>query len=506
MDVINVFLTRVLNTPNLFKKYTVKSLIYPVVLGGVDVMRCAKGQGSTSDIDIKFVVCPRVLGPDDVIFQQAISIRDRFIAEVFELGKEALALALGTNSTIELTMGDTDLKILTQRKAIYITYLSTGTKEVIIDTGIFSDYSVEMFDQFHNFFNFASVPTIFVDHIPYATCSWTLVDTVRMLKASKDKGLHIKFWRNKYVKYLSKFALMYNSYNKTDKASAIYQHATKYIQDQDQNDLLLMEKYLEQTNEQNIMDIFTMNRRIDPCYQQIMTFVMDHVLGKYMKRTRDFHPLVIGGIDVNRCLKGRFKITTNDIDIQYIVKENAHGKAAVAKKELVKNITTDQGLLDYLKTMDEFDIRISTFDDWKLGSKQSDMNLVVIVIGFYSLDTLLKSINMIDTIVVPKSMDEPVPYITGSTGIMYATCNFTFHNTVKMIKLYEEKEMTKKDMAKYLRYILKYLALYMVRNKTTKLKSLYRVVLRMIKGLVLKDNVPNVENLVNEVKKATDWL
>ena len=526
---IDFFMSHVLNTPGLFKKYQTKD-IYPVVIGGIDLMRCCHGQGSTMDIDIKFVVIPRVTGPDDTVFKLAVTMRNTFVAEVLELAKKKQGQK---QPLVDLVLGEVDVKMKTQRLCIYQddhSAAATASKQVIIDTGIASNYSVDKFDQFRNFFSPQKpIPTFIKDNIPYATCSWVLVDTVRMLITCRLLIAN-EYWRKKYMKYQAKFALLYNSYNKTERATKAYQYATDYLTTgTDTNTIELVDQLLiGETNEQEIEEKLLANTNVEPAYKLIMDFFMTRILGKYMVGHKKFYPVVIGGVDVNRCVQPMFKLAVKDIDIQYIVKDVKHiDDAKVAKYNLITHILEDEDLQDYLLELGKqngFIIRLTAFSDWdpEINQKQIDMDLVVIMVNFYDIQddvtstSPFKSKNMVDTIILPRPFwthkDKAIPwYVDQVTNVTFATCGFTYYDTIYMIKWYEAQGIiSKKGLAKYLRYILKFLGLYMVRTTVkdiphATLKRLYRQVMHLVKGLVLKDGLPDVHVLIAQVKEATGF-
>jgi len=515
---IDFFIKHVLNTPGLFSKYKTKD-IYPVVLGGIDVLRCTK-QGSTVDIDIKFVIIPQVQGADDPVFKLAVQLRNAFLKEILAIAKkqQQQQQQQQQQSLVDFSLGEVDTTFKTQRLCIYQD--DHSQKSVLIDTGIFSNYSVDKFDQFRNFFqDRVPIPIKIIDHIPYATCSWTLVDTVRMLVNCREQATN-EYWRKKYVKYQAKFALMYNAYNHTERATKAYQYATEYLATSGDTATvkLIDDLLLNLTNEHEIETKF-LDLNIDHVYQSILNFFMMRVLGKYMmKPNNSFYPLVIGGVDVNRCISPAFKLAIKDVDIQYIVKNDKFIDAAkINKYHLVESILNDEDMAQFLKEQG-YKITLSAFSDWDpaTNQKQIDLDLTIIMVNFIDdQGTIVKTKNMVDLIILTRpfwtTKGSAVPWYTDKvTNVTFATCEYTYHDTIYMIKWYEDHGITsKKGMAKYLRYILKFLGLYMVRNKSRNvfksLRPLYKQVLHTVKGLGLHDGVPDIYTLVDRVKQATFW-
>ena len=518
-ELITLFMTKLLTTPNLFEKYK-KTNIYPVVLGGVDVIRCCHGRGSTQDIDIKFVVTSSVSGPDDPTFQEAIKLRDQFLVELMELANESGMLG----PTTMLHISDPDASIKSVRVSIYEE--NNGKKEVLIDTGIFSDYSMNMFAHFANFFKMTKpIPTYIENHIPFATCSWTLVDTVRMMHVcSAEPG---PFWRKKYIKYVAKFALLYKSYNNKsvsndDHMERAFTLANQYIasaskESNDANKESLVSLLNQYTNIEAIEAVLVQNPQIDVTCKSIIYHILNTTLPKYMKKyaTDAHYPVILGGADVYRCVESLFKIDVKDIDIQFVVKDDTPANIAAAqesKEALVSDIVNDQELAAYIHTLNSngLVITLSQFSDWdkataadnKNHDKQKEMKLVVLSLDFSEADTghLIKQVNIMDLIVLGKSIQDYLPHIPfiRRNGVLYATCKFTFANTLRMMNFYKdehEKDPTnKKVLQKYLRYICKYVAMYMSmsikkisRAKMQKMKKLYRKVSHILRGTVLRN-------------------
>lgn len=529
-ELVQMFLKRILNTKNLFAKYRVDKLIYPVVLGGVDVLRCCKGKSglTTADIDIKFIVVPSVANINDPTFQLALAMRARFVQEVVDL-----ANASGLLGLTKLHISEVDPK-LSFRMAVYEENVAMGTKEVLVDTGIFCDYTKSDWKQFRNFFDNAALPVpVYVsNHIPYATCSWTLVDTVRMLKHSRDMYESNKsmFWRNKYVKYVQKFAAIYKSYNNVPGD----EHMTRAIEIADE--LLnakkassatasttelkeLVEKY---TNEPSIETHLAKNTNVNICVKSILHYILLNTLGKYMKATKEFYPVVLGGAGVVQCVSKMFQIDLKDVDLQFVLANADKEEAAVvAKNALVKSIVSDAPLLAHVKQLGSdhgLEIELSIFEKWQPSSKQDDMHLSIVEVvlkeaGSTSSLNPFKRVNIMDCMVVGAHV-EPFKHVPTFekdpvSGVLYASCDFVYENTRTMLMLMGNMKINNKN-GKYLRYVLKYLALYMSRHekgikhaKMLELKRNYRELTHLIRGDVLRDG--NMEartgDVVNKILK-----
>ena len=551
---IDLFLNNILKTDGLFVKTTD---VYPVLLGGVDVMRCSKGRGETQDIDIKFVVIPQVGGPDDTVFKEAVKMRDEFLAKLMQVANASGLLG----PTTSLSLSEHPI-MKTSRICMYEENHATGVKEVLIDTGIFSNYSWNMFDNFANFFDTnVPVPVYYKAKVPYATCSWTLVDTVRMLHVCRKQVEDIqaqkqpqnekqakneKFWMDKFVKYQLKFALMYNSYNKSKKSQVdeAYKLATQYLTSGADVDTakLVTDLLSDNTNESYLESHFVQDTKISKCYKLILDFFLETVLGKYMQKyaNTEYYPVVLGGADVNRCIESTFRIETKDVDIQFVVPVDSSKQAAVlARDELIDKILSDAQMKEFKSRLEidhGVEIHIGRFAEWdpEVNAKQLKMNLVVIMVEFKEKEHLIKRYNMVDMNVVtqdvfsgigwePKDTNTststskdhvPIPYIV-TRGVLYATCDYTYQNTIDMLLFYKKASWlssTSKDVAKYCRYVLKLVALTIARKNTQthtkELKQLYREAYHIIKGSVLRDvqNDKRIDALNKRMEKLVPSL
>lgn len=501
-----------MQTPGLFNRYKTRD-IYPVVLGGVDVIRCCHGEGSTGDIDIKFVISPKVSGKDDYNFVLACALRDKFLDELLQIANASGLLG----PTTVLSKSDVDNSIPSARVAIYEEL--NNKKQIFIDTGIFCNMSMYMYENFANFFPDKLIPTYVEKNIPYATCSWTIVDTVRMIHYSKEnmiKSNNASFWKKKYQKYIEKFKLLHKTYNSKSMNRLL-------------ESLPEAEELLKiQTNIDTIEERFVAKPDIDVCFRSILNYILEKTLSKYFMShvSPSFYPILIGGVDVERCVKPMFKLDINDIDIQFVLKDmdaNTMTRVTKEKQKLVDEIVTDVDVKTFisgLQTRYGLKIEISQISNWDVKHQhQKDMGLIIIEVAFKEPDSdlLLCRRNMIDVCIYSMDAERSLVDIPFEkiNHVLYATCDFTFENTRHMIDVYQTKyaaDEKKTSFNKYLRYICKYCALYMVRNQHTltasnmnQLRRLYKDLYHIIRGIGLKDGKPEkrVYQIVHKIQEKT---
>lgn len=541
---VHLFMTEFL--VNKFKKYT-DADVYPIVFGGIDVTRCASGEGTTSDIDVRFVVTARVESNNDHHVQKAERVRDAFVKEIFDHA----VTRVGPMTTLTISETYRTAKFL--RVCIYAEHATIGEKQVVLDTAIFSNYSGSHYEGFRNFFDEPKHPIpIYVDHktnIQYATCDWLIVDNARMLyesieglKSSQGTGKtkQLAYWQEHYTKYISKMALMYKHLNKVNDAKRI-EILDKIYASAKADDMVTLIKI---TNVKSIVTKFTDSPNYNNAYNAIVTYILKSVLGKYMKRniTEYSYPVVLGGTDVSRCVEKMFKILVKDIDIHFIVTDkdaDAEEDAIRNRAKMLNDMLSDRGLnnkLNQLSSKYGMDISIKLVNTWKPSSIPFIKKFVMLKVEFANVlnKSLLKSINLMDislhvqpdheyskylTIInkhqTKATVRNPVPYTIAKSGVVYASCNFTFFNTIQMYKMYKsvyDKSSDSNMMARYLKYMMKFTALYMVlmnpsKELTHKLRSAYKKAQDLIKGLDIRETISvlALDHVVSKMETLTDY-
>jgi len=221
---------------------------YPVLIGGVNVTRCANlsertrtllGSLYANDIDIKYMIQGHVESLEDKRILAAHKNRMSFVNK-FVKDKQVAKVLLDVAgmeplcSSIELVIVDffdSDIVALKENMRVCIkTVFKWGDgKEYfkdLIDTAVWSDYSQEMILSYQYFFDTplkVNVPFHMHKGVPFATCGWTYFDTLRLLilcgeayqkaiKSGDEKQVRFTFM--KYWKYLAKFAVLYVHINK----------------------------------------------------------------------------------------------------------------------------------------------------------------------------------------------------------------------------------------------------------------------------------------------------
>lgn len=230
------------------KKY-IKPDFYPVLIGGINVVRCAAlepgaraliGSLYSNDIDIKFVIMKPVQDHEDAAVVAAHEARMAFVADIMNDNKMVASVRrvvdkmnAGHGDKIEVHMSLEDFRtkehegvkrnMMVNIKAEYIVNGKKVGSHAIIDTGIFSTYSQEDFVSYQKFFQNElrrPIPFYVYKGIPFATCGWAYYDTVRMLvlygqryeEANTPKEKRWQF--NKVLKYVVKFSVLFTQINR----------------------------------------------------------------------------------------------------------------------------------------------------------------------------------------------------------------------------------------------------------------------------------------------------
>lgn len=236
-------------------KHSSSKPYYPVVIGGVNILRCAQlfsksheliGDAYRNDIDVKFVFRNNVSGVDDPMIAKAKLDRDIFLNSLIKkrdfknilqsICKQVKTSKVTINAqVIDQANHSVEAIRLSMRSIIQLEYRvkpNDDDKETIIlkpliDTGVYHNLNTQP-----GFFAFKKlylddtddpIPIQLFKGIPVASCAWTYFDTVRMLMQSADEynkallqndDTKLTFLFGKYLKYLAKFAILYISMNR----------------------------------------------------------------------------------------------------------------------------------------------------------------------------------------------------------------------------------------------------------------------------------------------------
>lgn len=292
---ITAFISKVLS--KVMSKYIHPELVYPVVVGGVTLARCAERTASAktlikklklNDIDIKFVITKDLKtiedgGVVDFVDKQ----RRKFLKECLEHPSikaimDKLLKDFGLRATFEMKtkyanappqgeiLPATIAKLYVMRVlSVEVSYSDATTnkeleKMAFLDTAIFSNvtntkyhYYPDVFEPGHYKSNLV-LPYVMHRGVAYSTCGWAYIDTVEMLgtyaatiadKQAISKPSDFKFRMKGFVKYLAKFIVMYIMINNTKEDSTqmrvlkrTFQRSSgllkKVLQDIDEGDLI----------------------------------------------------------------------------------------------------------------------------------------------------------------------------------------------------------------------------------------------------------------------------
>lgn len=268
--------------------------VYPVIIGGVNVVRCSNLQPKTrelvgniykNDIDTKFVITKPISDLKDPLNDQAHEQRMKFVNSLLSSDKFTNLLKdaeAQTQNRVTITAAVQDQRQhnieeirRVQRIVVRLEYRLTQeviSEEVVIrkdliDSGVLSRIVMgDHYDAYNRLFPSSKsklpIPHVKFRGLPVANCVWTYFDTVRMLANSgrewealvndpKAKPGFKQFTFKKYVKYLAKFAILYLTMSKINKdpeyqlIKAIYKTSQEHI-----SKIKYTKKDAEITNEQ----------------------------------------------------------------------------------------------------------------------------------------------------------------------------------------------------------------------------------------------------------------
>lgn len=228
--------------------------IYSVIIGGINIVRCSKLQPKVSellgniyknDIDAKYIVKKPITSWEDPLINTAHEKRMLFVNQLLSSSKFTKLLkdaSIMTQNRVIISAFVQDQRDhaidnirLVQRVVIKLEYKLTQEvisedvviKKDLIDTGVY--HNLIMGSRFNShqelFPNTKSklpIPVTRFKGLPTATCVWIYFDTVRMLvESGKEYEAALqdpnstpstrRFQYKKFIKYLSKFAVLYMS-------------------------------------------------------------------------------------------------------------------------------------------------------------------------------------------------------------------------------------------------------------------------------------------------------
>jgi hypothetical protein len=197
----SVFLKKIL--PGKLEKYK-RDYCYPVVVGGMIFAKCQQVAVS-GDIDIKFI-CTRK-NANIRVLQKIHTLQMQFL-------KEIVTSFLQGYGDANVSVDDKPVIEYGWRVKLMV------DKVVVVDTGIWTrENQPIIFNLYRNFPSVMSsngdpVPYEYIDGIPFATCAFHFLDTMRMLITSNAlyRDRPDTFHRDKVAKYLARFVVAYNAF------------------------------------------------------------------------------------------------------------------------------------------------------------------------------------------------------------------------------------------------------------------------------------------------------
>lgn len=233
---------------------------YPVIVGGVNVSRCAMlqpkakkllGQLSLHDIDIGFVIRQEITDNSHELVQMAHDARMKFLTALIyddEFVRFVRGFAEQNNTFIWLSINMYQpifefigkVRLVSLHAKYKLEDGSTVSRE-LIDTSILSNYA-DKSDLLYPVYIGRSlvnpIPYFKQAGLPYATCNFIFFDTVRVLSENlgflRDGTADLRR-QQKVIKYIAKFCIMYSQVKRLKgntefkKILAIYKEARQVM-------------------------------------------------------------------------------------------------------------------------------------------------------------------------------------------------------------------------------------------------------------------------------------
>lgn len=252
------------------------------------------------------------------------------------------------------------------------------------------------------------------------------------------------------------------------------------------------------------------------------------ILGRHMRKWKSKHtcyPVIVGGTTVNRCLgptKYAKEFNKGDIDMPFVLTDPRRLKRALRMRA--------RFLGRVMKDLRISGLNVTLNDNAVYNKRLRTHKLLLISIYLVNDDDGTKKVLIDCPIYAPWTVEDygvyaqtkgledkmvmPIPYyVDKKTGVMYATCNFVYYDTVRMMMWYRNalvegrtrsRRETEFATAKYIKYMNKFSVLYMVLKKHKDSKRQ----MRRIKTLYAKTkqalNASEMKSSEQLLRKLTD--
>lgn len=265
-------------------------------------------------------------------------------------------------------------------------------------------------------------------------------------------------------------------------------------------------------------------RSYEYLHDKVRNDLIDKVLPKvfpaFVEKLRplDTYPVVLGGTLVQRCAKRNASahwfvrdLLTEDVDIKMVINRATTGadtdpiykKLHAIRMDVINAVTTS--LKPYLKKLENEGLTIETGINESLLKAKNVLSMEVsyveisnvtarrvtlplLDINFFS-DTETTHFNKFRKLFPEVKL--PIPYVK-HRGVLYATCNYAYYDTVRMmverLRYFQEKK-TMFGLMKFSRYVLKFMCLHTLLKSTPdmkiepKLKDIYIQVNEVLKTI-----------------------
>lgn len=284
-------------------------------------------------------------------------------------------------------------------------------------------------------------------------------------------------------------------------------------------------------------------------FEEMKDLFLDVVFPRYIMKykTKAYYPVIVGGINVNRCLSSKPKskalideVFSSDIDVDFVIMENIQEndddpkifkKVHVARMKFLKQVVMDAQVQSYItqfKAKTGLTIQLE-IDDSFLQKKELRVYKVRLVMMRFNVHNergekvysnvivdcpLYTSQNtnyMLYKRFVP-NLQKPIPYYVHN-NVPFATCNFVYYDAIRMMIYYSNQLKSNNDakerhfnFVKYVRYVMKFTMLYLLINRVSldkeqTIKGIYEEVKQILSRIPVDDKFADIPSKEVDVLK-----
>jgi hypothetical protein len=259
----------------------------------------------------------------------------------------------------------------------------------------------------------------------------------------------------------------------------------------------------------------------DKVRNDLIDKVLPQVFPTFLEKLKahDTYPVVLGGTLVQRCAKRSARahwfvrdLLTEDVDIKMVITRETTGvetdaiykKLDVIRQDVIKEVV--RKLKPFLAKLENDGLSIETGINESLLKARNVLSLEISYIEANDVTARRVTLPLLDINFFSDTetthyhkfrklfpeIKLPIPYIKHK-GVLYATCNYAYYDTVRMmverLRYFQEKK-TMFGLMKFSRYVLKFMCLHTLLKSTPDMK--------------IEPKLKDIYSQVNDVLKTID--